>query len=374
MNETALLRQLHRHGQISRVELAAKLDLDTKTVTNLIRDLLKRKYVKPVGISPVSRGRPRQMLQLNNRVLQAIGIYLQEEAVIGAVIDLAGNIRHRITAPISRTGTRPALVRTLRDIAGRLLRQAEVKVMGLGLAFPGIYDLRTQRMAECAHLPQWKGVRIHHIFRGIYNGPFCFDTFTRAKALAEQWYGTARELDDFILIDVGVGIGCVMVNRGQLQTGVTHLAGEIGHIIIDRQGLPCRCGRRGCLETLASLATVRRRMHQITGKTQKTLSVPVMAALLKDGNPALQAVVTEAGTALGLALANLVQLTNPAHIVLTGDMIDLGPPFIQAVNQGLTDYSLPQFRHAVQVVPGTLGANGALLGSGVMVMQSLFAL
>jgi len=246
--------------------------------------------------------------------------------------------------------------------------------MGLGLAFPGIYDIRAQRIAECAHLPPWKGVRIHHIFRGIYNGPFFFDTFTRAKTLAEQWYGTARELDDFILIDVGVGIGCVMVNQGQLQTGATHLAGEIGHIIIDRHGLPCRCGRRGCLETLASLETVRRRIHQITGKTQKQLSVPAMASLLKDGNQAMRSVVSEAGAALGLALANLVQLTNPSHIVLTGDMVELGPLFIQAVNQGLTDYSLPQFRHAVQVIPGTLGDNGALLGSGVLVLQSLFAL
>ncbi|MBU1736355.1 MAG: ROK family protein [Verrucomicrobia bacterium] len=373
MNEVALLRQLHLHGHSSRVELAAILKLDTKTVTNLTRDLLKKRYIKACGLAPLDRGRPRQMLQLNSRVLQAIGIYLKEDAVHGAVIDLEGRIRHKISAPIFGEGSHKALLQTLRKIADQLLRQSKVKVMGIGLAFPGIYDTQTQRIIECAHLPAWKGVCIPDVFQGVYQGPFFFDTFTRAKALAEQWYGAARALENFILVDAGVGIGCAIVNQGQLQTGATHLAGEIGHIIIDRQGLPCRCGRRGCLETVSSLEPVRRHMQQITGQTRQRLPVPAMAALLTRDNPAIRAAVTEAGQTLGLALANLVQVLNPAHIVLAGDMVELGPLFIQSVNEGLTEYSIPTFRHAVRVIPGTLGENGALLGAGILALQSLFS-
>src|ERR1035437_8251062 len=143
-------------------------------------------------------------------------------------------------------------------------------------------------------------------------------------------------------------------------------------MIVDRQGLRCRCGRRGCLETVCSLETVRRRMQQITGQTRQQLSVPAMAALLTSANPVFRSAVTEAGQALGLALANLVQLLNPTHIVLAGDMAAFGPLFIQSVNEGLTEYSIPTFRHAVRVVPGTLGENGALLGSGILALQSLF--
>ncbi|MCG2660225.1 MAG: ROK family protein [Kiritimatiellae bacterium] len=373
MNEVALLRQLHRHGHSSRVALAAMLKLDAKTVTNLTRELLKKRYIKAIGLAPIDRGRPRQMLQLNSRVLQAIGIYLKEETVHGAVIDLEGHIRHKISAPISAEGSQKALLQTLRKIAAQLLRQSKAKVMGIGLACPGIYDTQTQRIIECAHLPPWKGVCIHEVFQGVYQGPFFFDTFTRAKALAEQWYGAARALENFILVDVGVGIGCAIVTQGQLQTGATHLAGEIGHMIVDRQGLRCRCGRRGCLETVASLESVRRRMQQITGQTRQQLSVPAMAALLTSANPVIRSAVTEAGQALGLTLANLVQLLNPAHIVLAGDMVELGPLFIQSVNEGLTEYSMPTLRHAVRVVPGTLGENGALLGSGILALQTLFS-
>jgi len=373
MNEVALMRQLHRHGHSSRIELATILKLDAKTVTNLTRELLKKRYIRTIGLAPIDRGRPRQILQLNNRVLQAIGIYLQEDAVHGAVIDLEGHISHKISAPISGKGSQKALLQTLRKIAAQLLRQSKVKVMGIGLAFPGIYDIQTQRIIECAHLPPWKGICMPEVLKGVYRGPFFFDSFTRAKALAELWYGAARTLENFILIDAGVGIGCAIVTQGQLQTGATHLAGEIGHMIVDRQGLRCRCGRLGCLETVSSLETVQRRMQKITGRSRQQLSVSAMAELLTSDNPAIRASVTEAGQALGLALANLVQLLNPAHIVLAGDMLALGPLFIQSVNAGLTEYSIPTFRHAVRVVPGTLGEDGALLGAGILALQPLFA-
>jgi len=374
MNEVALLRQLHLHGHSSRVELAAMLKLDTKTITNLVRDLLKKRYIKPAGLTPIDRGRPRQMLRLNSCVLQAIGIFLQEEAVHGAIIDLDGHIRNKISAPISGKGSQKALLQTLRNIVDQLLLQSDVRIMGVGLAFPGIYDNREQRIVECVHLPQWKGVCVREVFQGIYQGPFFFETYCRAKALAEQWYGVARALEDFVLVDAGVGIGCAIVTQGQLQTGATHLAGEIGHMIVDPQGLPCRCGRRGCLETVSSLETMRRRMQQIKGRTRQHLSVAEMAILLAGNDPAIKSVVSDAGQTLGLALANLVQLLNPAHIVLAGDVLALGPLFIQSVNRGLTRYSIPKFQDAVRIVLGTLGEDGALLGSGIMALQSLFAL
>lgn len=374
MNEVALLRQLHLHGHCSRVELTDMLKLDAKTVTNLTRELLKKRYIQAIGLTPIDRGRPRQMLRLNSRFLQAIGIHLEEEAVHGAIIDLEGHIRHKISAPISGEGSQQALLQTIRKVAAQLLRQSKSKVMGIGLTFPGIYDTQAQRIIECAHLPPWKGVCIHEVLQDVYKGPFFFDSFTRVKALAEQWYGAARALENFILVDAGVGIGCAITTQGQLQTGATNLAGEIGHMIVDRQGLRCRCGRLGCLETVASLESVRRRMQQITGQTRQQLSVPAMAAMLTSDNPLIRSVVTEAGRALGLALANLVQLLNPAHIVLVGDMVGLGPLFIKSVNAGLTEYSMPTFRHAVRVVPGTLGENGALLGSGILALQTVFAL
>jgi len=351
INEVALLRRLHWLGKSSRVELAAALQLDTKTVTNLARDLLKQGCLTRDGLAASGRGRPRQVLRLNSRQLQAIGLHLTETEVRGARMDFDGRIRDRRVLPLDPQADSAVLQDALRTLAADLLHRADSKIMGIGLAFPGMLDADTGRILECAHLPAWKGVKVPDLFGDLTPGPFVFDTFTRAKALAEQWFGAAGALEDFILVDAGAGIGCALVTRGELQTGAARLGGELGHLIVNPRGARCRCGRRGCLETVCSLDTVMR-AHNAASR----------AAALRS-----------AGETMGLALANLAQVLNPAFVVITGALADRGPAFLEGIHRGLDLYCSPAIRRSLTVKAGRTGESGALLGSGVLVLRSLFS-
>ncbi|MCC7518978.1 MAG: ROK family transcriptional regulator [Verrucomicrobiae bacterium] len=363
INEVGLLDFLRRNGPASRVEIAGKLGLDTKTITNVSRDLLQRKMLETVGLVSRGRGRPREMLRLRAAGIHAIGLHLTEHEIAGAVIGFDGNILLKHQTALGGSDNRKTLVARIRRLARELVR-AHPQALGIGLVSPGLWDARERRILRCVHLPGWEGVALDDVFANLWKGPVYFESYTRAKALAEHWFGAARELEDFVVLDAGDGIGCAVFHEGKLQAGYSHMAGEIGHCVVRPGGAPCVCGQRGCLETVASLAVLREQTQRASGRDLRDA--------LTLGQPAAVASVREAAQAIGLLVAYLTNVLNPSHIVLVGETTELGPVFLTPLQETVTACAVPALRDRVQVVRGQLGAVGALLGAGAAALRSVF--
>lgn len=371
LNKVALLRLLHIHGPKSRVELAASLGLNTKTLTNLSRDLLGRGFVESAGMANGSRGRPREMLQLSPSKLNAIGLHLEEHKISGALVGFDGSIRDRRIRQLSGNESQSRLKELVADMARQLSVAAKGQTIGTGLTFPGVVDHGDGVVLKATHLPVLVGVNMVTLLDGVCKGPVLVEAFTTAKALAERWFGAGTDVDDFILLDAGVGIGCAAVVQGRLIMGHGHMAGEIGHVVMLPDGEPCTCGRRGCLETVASLGAMLSRAG-IDAASSGSRPQDLLAERLQNGDKGVQRVVEEAGRYIGIVLSSLVAALNPSRVVLTGDALALGPLFTRTVSDAVMEFTLPQLTRDLTVVPSRLGQDAALLGAAVLGLQSLF--
>lgn len=371
INEVGLLDFLRRNGPSSRVEIAGKLGLDTKTITNVSRDLLRRKMLETVGLVSRGRGRPRQMLRVCTSGIHAVGLHLAEHEISGAVIGFDGSVLLKHQSALGGSDDQKTLVAKITRMAQELVR-AHPQALGIGLVSPGIWDDRQRKILRSARLPAWEGVALDEVLQGLWNGPVYFESYSRAKALAEHWFGVARELDDFVLVDVGDGIGCAVFHEGKLQVGYSHMAGEIGHCVVQPNGKPCACGQRGCLETVASLAVIREQVARVEGRDPAALTTRAIAQILTAGPPAAIAPVREAAEAIGLLIAHLANVLNPSHIVLVGDTLELGEAFLRPFHEAVATYTVPAIRERLKVVNGQLGDVGALLGAAAAALRSVF--
>jgi predicted NBD/HSP70 family sugar kinase len=372
INESGILRLLHEQGPLSRVELAGLLGLDRKTLTNLSRDLLQRGLVEPHNVVRSGRGRPRENLRLRADRLHAVGLHLAERRIVTALINIEGKIVEQHEVEFGDADSQKDLVRAIRDSLRTVLRQSPPDLLGVGMAIAGLVHQQERRVVESAHLKALKGVYVDKLLHGLFEGQIHVCTLTHAKLLAERWFGAARQLDHLLLVDLGVGIGCALVMGGKVQVGATHLAGEIGHSIWKPGGDICWCGRRGCLETVASLETVRAAVHRSTGLPERALTTPALARLIEQGDAVARRASGVAARAIGLVVANFVDVLNPSHVLLAGESLQLGASFLREVEESLRQNTLPALSKNLTVAHAKLCEESPLLGSGVAVFQSLF--
>ena len=251
INRLRVLNLLRREGSFSRTELARETGLDAKTITNVISELLNRRFIVSDSYEDSGGGRPRELLRLNTELKYSLGIYLSAREIRGVLIDLKGKIiREKI---ISLTGTQRIsyVFSIIRAVKKELLHSiSKSKLLGIGFVLPGIIDKERKKIIQASNLSYLEGIDIKERLKRIFKIPVELEDSSRAMALAEKWFGNARDIDNFVFVDLGVGIGCSIISSGRLHYGESLSAGELGHTIVDMKGPPCRCGHRGCLEPI----------------------------------------------------------------------------------------------------------------------------
>ena len=167
---------------------------------------------------------------------------------------------------------------------------------------------------------------------------------------------------------LSAGIGAGIVTDGRLLLGATGLAGEIGHVPAQPDGRLCRCGNRGCLETVAAPDAIARLLRDSWGEPVTAADLP---RLVRSGNAGALRAVGDAADAVGRALANLVTLVNPAVVVVGGDLAVLGDALFAPLRYALRRYALPSVARDLVVVPGELGDRAEALGAAGAVLAGV---
>jgi len=373
LNRGVILGLLRRETSLSRIELSKLTGLDAKTITNLVREMLQEKIVVAAGYQKKKMGRNPKIINLNEDYGYSLGIDLGASHVRAGLVNFkAGLVFCReefITRRDNRVSIVEKIVRGCRLILEEFPDKRE-KIRAVCLAAPGFLNREKGEIIRSVNLPGFTSVPIGKILRRELGLPFYLEESSRAMARAEGLFGAAKDHKSFILLDLGVGLGTGIVINRHLYRGVEEMAGEIGHIVVEVKGDRCHCGRRGCLETVASGAALAR-LGRI-GRSESGIDARALALAARNGDTAAVGLFNRAGSFLGLGLANLINLFDIPVIIISGRLAEAGDLILDPMKRSLREHLLFLTDRKIRLVKGQLGEDSALLGAASLAWDELF--
>jgi predicted NBD/HSP70 family sugar kinase len=249
-------------------------------------------------------------------------------------------------------------------------------LVGIGVGIPCPLDpSRPDRLSDLV-LPDWKGTLGLQPLADSLGVPLFVDNDANLGALAEQWWGVGRGVQDIAYIKVATGIGSGHVIGGEIYRGATGVAGEIGHTAIDPHGKPCICGLRGCLVTLVGGQALRERASELAdehpesrmGGSAPTIEDIEDAALA--GDPLALRVAQEAAANLGIAVAGLLNLMNPSMVIIGGDLARLDELLLEPLRETIEKRTLVSSIAAAEIRTGELGSRSIAIGASTLVLKA----
>lgn len=377
-NRTRVLRHVILHPPTTRAEIARSCQLSAASAANLVADLVAEGLVVETGQVASEGGRPIALLAPRAEGAFTIGADIGERGVAVELFDLSMTAVDKEFRGGHAQETPEKLARDLTQAVGALReRHAEVwdRVLGVGLAMPGIVETdESGAQTLYAQNLGWAPVPISDLLRT--DVPVHADNGAKTQARAELWFGAARGVDHAVVALLGRGVGVGLVQGGRLQAGSHSSAGEWGHTKIERGGRPCSCGGRGCVEAYVGargmLDAWAARGGRFDGTGWRAVGQLLDAAAAGDADA--RWVVDDVVSALGLALANLVNLTNPQRVVVGGWvgirlMQALAPRIEAAVRESCLDRPGAQF----ELVESTFGGDTVAVGAAILPLERLLA-
>jgi N-acetylmannosamine-6-phosphate 2-epimerase / N-acetylmannosamine kinase len=273
-----------------------------------------------------------QALASRSSATRAIGVDIGGTSVKAGWVDRDGNVDRVVSVPTNAAQGRDAIAAATATVIETVLadgRRAGWETSGLGIASAGAIDVRNGTVfAATENLPGWAGFDLRSFAEARFHLPAYVSNDAHAAVLAELHFGLGRELSDFVAVTLGTGIGGGIVSGGKLITGQHGFAGTLGHQTIRIDGLPCNCGRRGCLEAYVSTAALIREYQASTGSVIPALAISQLA--IAGDRAALQAYRVLARY-LAEGIANLFNILDPQAVILSGGLIEGQSSFVTEV-------------------------------------------
>lgn len=372
MNRARVLSLLREGQELSRVRLKELTGLDGTTVTNLTRDLLKKRMLLSRGYERSTGGRRPELLALNPEWKLTLGVYLGPTRIRGVLADVRGHVREAFETTVEPSASKRWIAGAIRRVASSLSQGVPAsRILGGAIAVTGMLDGQRRTIVQSAFFPALAGARLPGLIEDHAGAPVEMEVSSRCLALCELRFGAARGLENFVLLELGRGVGCAIVSEGRLQRGASGGAGELGHTVVVGEGEPCLCGHRGCLETVASVGALERAAR--TRLRRRGLCFNDVVHLAGEGDPRVLEIVQRAGSYVGIAASHIVNVLNPSHIVVAGELARLGAPLLEAIDASLKAHSMPVSYDAVDIRPAELGEDmGAALGAAALIIDKVF--
>ena len=256
------------------------------------------------------------------------------------------------------------------DLLGEVGRDA-VDVRGIGIGVPGPVEFSAGRAVSPPIMPGWHGVVIPDRLTGAFPVPVLVDNDVNIMAIGEHAAHWRERVDDLLFVKVGAGIGCGIITAGEILRGAQGTAGDIGHIRVEGQhGVRCHCGNDGCVEAVAGGQALQRRLVELGYECADARAV---ARLVRDGNSDAARLVRDAGRMLGEVLAGLVNFSNPAVIVIGGDVAVAHRQLLAGVREVVYRRSTALATRDLELVVSRLGDRAGVVGAVTMVLDHLLA-
>lgn len=318
-NRRVVIEAIRTNGALSRAAIARLTALSSQTVSNIVEELEEAALIKPEPAQKGMRGQPAVPYSINPDGGYSIGLQLDHQLLVGVVTDLAGSVRARVERRVDRPTPADAmpLLAAIPAELSRDFRFDRTRLLGIGMAMPGPFDVIGMTSVGPTALPGWQDFPLADELQRLTGIEVMVENDATAAAIGERLYGVARNLASFVYLFVGTGLGAGLFLDGHLYKGSRHNAGEIGHMVVRPDGLPCGCGKRGCLERYVSL---RAAYESLTLPDPDHASPELLEELLARGDSRIEAWIATATEPLRQAI-NVIELAfDPETVVLGGFM------------------------------------------------------
>ena len=380
-NRDLVLKTFFDHESISRAEIARITGLTRATVSSIVSSFLEEGLVERIGRGESIGGKAPVLLSIVDDARYLIGINLEQDKFIGAIINLRGEIKEEIAIPLGEKDGQGA-IELIYQILDHLYAQDWAPIVGIGVAAPGLINTKEGVVVNAVNLA-WQDLPLAALIRKRYDLPVAILNDSQAAAIGEYVYGLKHKPNNnLIVVSVRHGIGAGILINGQLFQGDGGGAGEIGHVVVQKDGDICRCGKRGCLETVASCRAVVSRAEELapnspdsilSGMPNKITFERVAEAFAAD-DPLAQEIVTEAGRYLGASVANLISILNIHNIILTGNMTVFGDTWLESIQNSISQAAFTEMAHNTEIKLGKPELRSPLLGASASMLLNNYSL
>ncbi|GLV56771.1 xylose repressor protein [Dictyobacter sp. S3.2.2.5] len=343
LNQSIVFNLIMEHQAISRIKLARKSGLPASTITKIVGNLVAAGLVLEVSADESSGGRRPVLLSINATAGYVVGVRLREATITLTICDLQCNSTYTRECSY-QPGTSPKQVITIIAAAIRdLIAEAGLtiqQIFGVGIGLSGLID-SARGLCRVSTILGWQNVELGPALERQLKIPVRVDNDVNTLSIAEHLFGQGREADNFLLVTIGRGIGMGIILGGEIYRGTFGGAGEFGHMTVDvREDAPlCNCGKHGCLEALASdYGIVRAALGNDPGHAIEDAIVNLIARA-RAGEPEIVAIFRKAGITMGIAIANLINIFEPSHILIAGEGLRAGDLFLEPMRQTIPPHA-----------------------------------
>lgn len=369
LNRSAVLRLIGGEGPIARAEIARRLRLSPATVTAVTRRMISAGLVRVVDQAPSRGGRPSLLLGLVGGAANALGVKVVADHLVGVRVDLDGVVVDRFEHPFQADD--PGAIELLAELLRPHTepREGSPLFLGVGLGVPGVVDGGQHAVVDSPMLG-WHSLDVGQLLKRRLGVPVLVDNDVNTLAVASRLYGRGKDVDDFLTVTIGRGVGLGIIVGGNVYRGAHGGAGEFGHVTVVEDGPRCECGKNGCLEALvADPALVARGERE--GLLQAGDGIDRLRGLAEAGDLRAARIFADAGAILGRAVAGLVNVLSPELVLISGEGTQAWPQMSSSFHRGLTEAVFPPLGGvAVEIDPWD-DAQWAL-GAAALVLRATF--
>ena len=388
VNMTLILDVIRKKGPISRIEIAELTNLTPATVTNITSELIDSKLIVEGEVGESSGGRKPIMLRIRSDYYRVIGVYIGARKIKIMVSDLMANSKYNKEisyeeSDISYEEIAEIMEAEIKSIKEKYENQGK-KVVGIGIGINGIVDTANGVLIFAPNL-SWRNVRIKEELENKFNIPVFVDNNTRTMALGESWFGTGKNSNNFFCMNIDYGVGGSFFLEDKIYRGISFGAGEIGHTTVDINGEMCSCGNRGCLETVASVKSLRKKVYEgyisnkksmiFEGRQINSIEDIHSAYIFEAANMGDEfaiSLIRQVGEKIGIGIANIINTLNPELVIINGEIISTGEILLEPIRQTVLERGFRSSVNATKIVLSKLGSIAYLKGAVALATQHIF--
>lgn len=365
LNRARVLRTLVDHGPLSRSDLARLAGVSRATIGTIVQGLLDEGVLEELeSLDLGGIGKPARPLWFPAGAGSVIAVEVCRDAVRAALVDAGGEMTDPVRCALTQPRSADAVVAAAQRAVSQVQTDEARKVIGIGISVPGTCDTEAGVVTGSAQVPGAAGSVLVEALGGN-DVPALVENDSRAQALAEQWFGVGRGQRTFTSVQTGEGLGVGLVLNGTVYRGPRGASGELGHTTVVMDGRRCRCGLKGCWETIATLPWLRSEARRRGIKGAARVDCARLTALAAAGDQAAGELLAVYADHLAVGLGNLTRILATERFVLHGDTVGGGDAFRVRVQEAL-------FRRAdtqAEVILTELGDRAALLGAAAAVLS-----
>lgn len=309
----------------------------------------------------------------------AIGVDLGGTSIKIGLVDEKGKIVEKVSVDSLANDGPNAVVSQIKKGIKQLLKKDDYKLLGIGIGSPGTIRIKKGTVEDPPNFPGWGKIHLGNLIKKEFKVEVFVENDANAAAIGELIYGAGRKYENFIMITLGTGVGGGIIINKKIYRGEVGGAGELGHVTIDAEGVPCKCGSFGCVEAYIGSNYLIERVKTELQKVKKSILLELCGNNLDKLNPQIiheaavlgdqfaRSVIIDTGKRLGYGLSSAVNIMDIATIIIGGGVAGFGELLFTSVEETLKLRVMKPFQNRIVVIPAKLKNEAGIKGASALV-------